>query len=128
VVVEIPNALLEPGQQLVQRHERASDLAGRADFLHRKGDPFHDRLRPRLPERRPLRDFVFAQSHNRAIHERCYKSRIRMSARRERQLQKRPSGTLRNHIDYRDDTGFTADRTFVDRDTLHHGGMISRRR
>lgn len=28
------------------------------------------------------------------------------------------------HIDYWDDTGFTADGTFVDRDTLHHGGMI----
>lgn len=28
------------------------------------------------------------------------------------------------HIDYWDDTGFTADGTFVDEDTLHHGGMI----
>ncbi len=28
------------------------------------------------------------------------------------------------HIDYWDDTGFTADGTFVDSDTLHHGGMI----
>ncbi|WP_234794799.1 Atu4866 domain-containing protein [Xaviernesmea oryzae] len=28
------------------------------------------------------------------------------------------------HIDYWDDTGFTADGTFVDKDTLHHGGMI----
>jgi hypothetical protein len=28
------------------------------------------------------------------------------------------------HIDYWDDTGFTADGTFVDNDTLHHGGMI----
>jgi len=27
-------------------------------------------------------------------------------------------------IDYWDDTGFTADGTFVDSDTLHHGGMI----
>lgn len=32
-----------------------------------------------------------------------------------------------NHIDYWDDTGFTADGTFVDGDTLHHGGMIFRR-
>ncbi|MFK0333254.1 Atu4866 domain-containing protein [Rhizobium sp. NPDC090275] len=32
------------------------------------------------------------------------------------------------HIDYWDDTGFTADGDFVDRDTLHHGGMILRRR
>ncbi|OLU30633.1 hypothetical protein BVH06_15490 [Pseudomonas sp. PA27(2017)] len=32
------------------------------------------------------------------------------------------------HIDYWDDTGFTADGEFVDRDTLHHGGMIFRRR
>lgn len=35
------------------------------------------------------------------------------------------SGT---HIEYRDDTGFTADGDFVDADTLHHGGMILRRR
>ncbi|WP_185985594.1 Atu4866 domain-containing protein [Aureimonas mangrovi] len=32
-----------------------------------------------------------------------------------------------NYIQYWDDTGFTADGTFVDRDTLHHGGMILRR-
>jgi len=29
-----------------------------------------------------------------------------------------------NHIDYWDDTGFTADGTFTDSDRLHHGGMI----
>lgn len=29
-----------------------------------------------------------------------------------------------NHIDYWDDTGFTADGTFVENDVLHHGGMI----
>jgi len=34
------------------------------------------------------------------------------------------SGT---HIDYWDDTGFTADGDFVDANTLHHGGMILRR-
>jgi hypothetical protein len=28
-----------------------------------------------------------------------------------------------NHIDYWDDTGFTADGTFVSEDVLHHGGM-----
>jgi uncharacterized protein len=33
-----------------------------------------------------------------------------------------------NHIDYWDDTGFTADGTFVGQNTLHHGGMIFRRR
>lgn len=32
------------------------------------------------------------------------------------------------HIDYRDDTGFTADGDFVDADTLHHAGMVLRRR
>jgi hypothetical protein len=32
------------------------------------------------------------------------------------------------HIDYWDDTGFTADGEFVDENTLHHGGMIFRRR
>ncbi|MCJ8519543.1 hypothetical protein ABID21_002737 [Pseudorhizobium tarimense] len=31
-----------------------------------------------------------------------------------------------SHIDYWDDTGFTADGEFVDEDTLHHGGMILR--
>jgi len=31
------------------------------------------------------------------------------------------------HIDYWDDTGFTADGTFVSSDELHHGGMIFRR-
>lgn len=33
-----------------------------------------------------------------------------------------------NYIEYWDDTGFIADGTFVDTDTLHHGGMILRRR
>ena len=33
-----------------------------------------------------------------------------------------------NHIEYWDDTGFTADGDFVDENTLHHGGMIFRRR
>jgi hypothetical protein len=32
------------------------------------------------------------------------------------------------HIDYWDDTGFTADGDFVDENTLHHGGMVLRRR
>ncbi len=32
------------------------------------------------------------------------------------------------HIDYWDDTGFTADGEFVNADTLHHGGMVLRRR
>lgn len=33
-----------------------------------------------------------------------------------------------NHIEYWDDTGFTADGDFIDADTLHHGGMVLRRR
>ncbi len=32
------------------------------------------------------------------------------------------------HIEYWDDTGFTADGDFVDENTLHHGGMIMRRK
>ncbi|MGO4675728.1 Atu4866 domain-containing protein [Bosea sp. 2YAB26] len=32
------------------------------------------------------------------------------------------------HIEYWDDTGFTADGDFVDNDTLHHAGMVLRRR
>jgi hypothetical protein len=36
---------------------------------------------------------------------------------------------VRGHeIDYWDDSGFTADGVFVDNETLHHGGMIFRRR
>lgn len=31
------------------------------------------------------------------------------------------------NIDYWDDTGFTADGTFVSDDVLHHGGMIFHR-
>jgi Agrobacterium tumefaciens protein Atu4866 len=33
-----------------------------------------------------------------------------------------------SHIEYWDDTGFTADGDFVDENTLHHGGMVFRRR
>lgn len=33
-----------------------------------------------------------------------------------------------SHIEYWDDTGFTADGDFVDANTLHHGGMVLRRR
>lgn len=32
------------------------------------------------------------------------------------------------HIEYWDDTGFTADGDFVDENTLHHAGMVLRRR
>ena len=32
-----------------------------------------------------------------------------------------------NHIDYWDDTGFTADGTFVSDSELHHGGMVFHR-
>ncbi|ARQ56423.1 UNVERIFIED_ORG: hypothetical protein GGE64_004165 [Rhizobium etli] len=32
------------------------------------------------------------------------------------------------HIEYWDDTGFTADGNFVDDNTLHHGGMVLRRK
>lgn len=31
------------------------------------------------------------------------------------------------HIDYVDDTGFSADGEFVSEDVLHHGGMVFRR-
>ncbi|MBB2673995.1 UNVERIFIED_ORG: hypothetical protein GGE44_003566 [Rhizobium esperanzae] len=33
-----------------------------------------------------------------------------------------------SHIEYWDDTGFTADGDFVDDNTLHHGGMVLRRK
>ncbi|WP_442966258.1 MULTISPECIES: Atu4866 domain-containing protein [unclassified Rhizobium] len=33
-----------------------------------------------------------------------------------------------SHIEYWDDAGFTADGDFADGNTLHHGGMVLRRR
>ncbi|MCA2431835.1 Atu4866 domain-containing protein [Rhizobium leguminosarum] len=33
-----------------------------------------------------------------------------------------------SHIEYWDDTGFTADGDFVDGNTLHHGGLVLRRK
>jgi hypothetical protein len=45
---------------------------------------------------------------------------------RERAYQGRYTVTG-NHIDYWDDTGFTADGEFID-DVLHHAGMILHRR
>lgn len=33
-----------------------------------------------------------------------------------------------SHIDYVDDTGFSADGEFVSEDVLHHGGMVFRRK
>ncbi|MDK1492654.1 Atu4866 domain-containing protein [Sinorhizobium sp. 7-81] len=33
-----------------------------------------------------------------------------------------------SHIEYWDDTGFTADGDFADKNTLHHGGMVLRRK
>lgn len=33
-----------------------------------------------------------------------------------------------HHIDYWDDTGFTADGDFVETDVLHHAGMVLYRR
>ncbi|WP_082928751.1 Atu4866 domain-containing protein [Rhizobium bangladeshense] len=33
-----------------------------------------------------------------------------------------------SHIEYWDDTGFTADGDFIDGNTLHHGGMVLRRK
>lgn len=32
------------------------------------------------------------------------------------------------HIDYRDETGFTADGDFVTEDVLHHAGMVLHRK
>lgn len=49
----------------------------------------------------------------RGTRERAYKGRYEVT------------GT---HIDYWDDTGFTADGDFVDENTLHHGGMVLRRK
>ncbi len=51
---------------------------------------------------------------------------VEARGRRERAYEGRyeVSGT---HIEYWDDTGFTADGDFVDANTLHHGGMVLRR-
>jgi len=45
---------------------------------------------------------------------------------RERAYQGRYEVTG-THIEYWDDTGFTADGDFVEPDVLHHGGMVLRR-
>ena len=51
---------------------------------------------------------------------------VEARGRRERAYEGRyeVAGT---HIEYWDDTGFTADGDFVDENTLHHGGMVLRR-
>lgn len=52
---------------------------------------------------------------------------VEARGRRERAYEGRYEVTG-THIEYWDDTGFTADGDFVEADTLHHGGMVLRRR
>lgn len=52
---------------------------------------------------------------------------VEARGRRERAYEGRYEVT-RTQIEYWDDTGFTADGDFVDLNTLHHGGMVLRRR
>lgn len=51
---------------------------------------------------------------------------VEARGRRERAYEGRYEVTG-THIEYWDDTGFTADGEFVGADILHHGGMIFRR-
>jgi hypothetical protein len=52
---------------------------------------------------------------------------VEARGRRERAYEGRYEVTG-THIEYWDDTGFTADGDFVDSNTLHHGGMVLRRK
>jgi hypothetical protein len=52
---------------------------------------------------------------------------VEARGRRERAYEGRYEVTG-THMEYWDDTGFTADGDFIDVNTLHHGGMVLRRR
>ncbi|OED00743.1 Atu4866 domain-containing protein [Rhizobium sp. YK2] len=70
---------------------------------------------------------MWVTDDNRVRHELLPTGRyVEARGRRERAYEGRyeVEGT---HIEYWDDTGFTADGDFVDPNTLHHGGMILRR-
>ena len=91
----------------------------------------------RLQQRQPLNGKTMAQhsyagmwvtDDGRVRHELLPNGRYD-EARGDRESAYRGRYEVRgNHIEYWDDTGFTADGDFVDADTLHHGGMILRRR
>ncbi len=71
---------------------------------------------------------MWVTDDNRVRHELLPNGRyVEARGQRERAYQGRyeVDGT---HIEYWDDTGFTADGDFVDANTLHHGGMILRRK
>lgn len=70
---------------------------------------------------------IWVTDDNRVRHELLPSGRyVEARGQRERAYEGRyeVDGT---HIEYWDDTGFTADGDFVDLNTLHHGGMILRR-
>lgn len=71
---------------------------------------------------------MWVTDDNRVRHELLSTGRyVEARGQRERAYEGRyeVNGT---HIEYWDDTGFTADGDFVDLNTLHHGGMILRRK
>lgn len=71
---------------------------------------------------------MWVTDDNRVRHELLPNGRyVEAGGQRERAYEGRyeVEGT---HIEYWDDTGFTANGDFVDADTLHHGGMILRRK
>jgi hypothetical protein len=70
---------------------------------------------------------LWATSDGRIRHELLPNGRyVEARGARERAYQGRYEVTG-NHIDYWDDTGFTADGTFID-GVLHHAGMVLHRR
>jgi hypothetical protein len=71
---------------------------------------------------------MWVTADNRVRHELLPNGRyVEARGQRERAYEGRYEVTG-THIEYWDDTGFTADGDFVEPDVLHHGGMVLYRR
>lgn len=71
---------------------------------------------------------MWVTADNRVRHELLPNGRyVEARGQRERAYEGRYAVTGA-HIEYWDDTGFTADGDFVEPDVLHHGGMVLYRR
>ncbi|SDI48906.1 Atu4866 domain-containing protein [Salipiger marinus] len=71
---------------------------------------------------------MWVTADNRVRHELLPNGRyVEARGTRERAYEGRYEVTG-SHIEYWDDTGFTADGEFVEPDVLHHGGMVLYRR
>jgi hypothetical protein len=99
------------------------DLAVYDDVLHRVTASTNDRQEQTMSQQHPyLGVWVTLDGH---IRQELQPSGRYDEARGARKSAYRGRYEVKgNHIDYWDDTGFTADGTFVSDDELHHGGMI----